>query len=120
MPARDAPPTHPMRSQRLAHAAKIEDFSAKDLYFPEPDRTRAVFSAFINFIKFTEQSEAFINRLRNQSTAVIKERQAVLEETAALEQQMSEFKYVTPLSPPRCPLADACRKGQTRRGRAKV
>ncbi|KAI0822657.1 Nuf2 family-domain-containing protein [Trametes gibbosa] len=88
--------------QRLAHAAKIEDFSAKDLYFPEPDRTRAVFSAFINFIKFTEQSEAFINRLRNQSTAVIKERQAVLEETAALEQQMSEFKVKRAEDEPKC------------------
>lgn len=84
--------TQTQYSQRLAHAAKIEDFSAKDLYFPEPDRTRAVFSAFINFIKFTEQSEAFINRLRNQSSAVIKERQAVLEETAELQQRVSEFK----------------------------
>ncbi|EIW60678.1 kinetochore-associated Ndc80 complex subunit NUF2 [Trametes versicolor FP-101664 SS1] len=88
--------------QRLAHAAKIEDFSAKDLYFPEPDRTRAVFSAFINFIKFTEQSEAFINRLRNQSSAVIKERQAVLEETAELQQRVSEFKIKRAEDEPKC------------------
>ncbi|KAH9857774.1 Nuf2 family-domain-containing protein [Lenzites betulinus] len=88
--------------QRLAHAAKIEDFSAKDLYFPEPDRTRAVFSAFINFIKFTEQSEAFIHRLRNQSTAVVKERQAVLEETEDLEQKMSEFKVKREEDEPKC------------------
>ncbi|OSD02761.1 hypothetical protein PYCCODRAFT_1458867 [Trametes coccinea BRFM310] len=78
--------------QRFASAAKILDFSAKDIYFPDPDRTRSIFSAFINFIKFSEQSEAFINRLRNQSATVIKERQAVIEETADLEQRMSEFK----------------------------
>ncbi|KAI0646761.1 Nuf2 family-domain-containing protein [Trametes meyenii] len=88
--------------QRFAHAAKIEDFSARDLYFPDPDRTRAVFSAFINFIKFTEQSEAFITRLRHQSTTVIKERQAVTEETAELEQRMSEFKVRRAEDEPKC------------------
>ena len=79
-------------SQRFAGAAKIIDFSSRDLYFPDPDRTRSILSAFINFIKFSEQSEAFINRLRDQSTAVIRERQAVTEETAELEQKVAEFK----------------------------
>ncbi|KAH9901654.1 Nuf2 family-domain-containing protein [Cubamyces lactineus] len=88
--------------QRFANAAKILDFSAKDIYFPDPDRTRSIFSAFINFIKFSEQSEAFITRLRNQSTAVIKERQAVLEETAELEQRMSEFKVRRAEDEPKC------------------
>ncbi|KAL7283136.1 hypothetical protein ACG7TL_002562 [Trametes sanguinea] len=88
--------------QRFASAAKILDFSAKDIYFPDPDRTRSIFSAFINFIKFSEQSEAFINRLRNQSATVIKERQAVIEETADLEQRMSEFKVKRAEDEPKC------------------
>ncbi|KAI8998922.1 Nuf2 family-domain-containing protein [Trametes punicea] len=88
--------------QRFASAAKILDFSAKDIYFPDPDRTRSIFSAFINFIKFSEQSEAFINRLRNQSTSVIKERQAVVEETAELEQRMAEFKVKRAEDEPKC------------------
>ena len=68
------------------------DFSARDLYFPESDRMRAILSAFINFIKFSEQSEAFINRLRDQSTAVIRERQTVTEEVQDLQEKMEEFK----------------------------
>ena len=91
--ARSAALRHETRSsQRFANAAKINDFSSKDLYFPDPDRTRSIFSAFINFIKFSEQSETFINRLRDQSTAVIKERQAVTEETSELEHRMAQFK----------------------------
>ncbi|CDO69122.1 hypothetical protein BN946_scf185042.g24 [Trametes cinnabarina] len=88
--------------QRFASAAKIQDFSAKDIYFPDPDRTRSIFSAFINFIKFSEQSEVFINRLRNQSTAVMKERQAVMQETAELEQRMTDFKVKRAEDEPKC------------------
>lgn len=82
----------PAHRQRFANAAKINDFSSKDLYFPDPDRTRSIFSAFINFIKFSEQSEAFINRLREQSTAVIRERQVVTEEIQDLQEKMEAFK----------------------------
>ena len=64
--------------QRFANAAKTNDFSSKDPYFPNPDRTRSIFSTFINFIKFLEQREAFINRLREQSTTMIRERQVQL------------------------------------------
>ncbi|KAI0807066.1 Nuf2 family-domain-containing protein [Fomes fomentarius] len=88
--------------QRFANAAKINDFSSKDLYFPDPDRTRSIFSAFINFIKFSEQSETFINRLRDQSTAVIKERQAVSEEIVELEHRMTEFKVKRAEDEPKC------------------
>ena len=79
-------------SQRFAGIAKITDFSSRDLYFPDPDRTRSVLSAFINFIKFSEQSEAFISRLQEQSTSILRERQTVIEETEELERKMSVFK----------------------------
>ncbi|KAI1790724.1 Nuf2 family-domain-containing protein [Ganoderma leucocontextum] len=88
--------------QRFANAAKINDFSSKDLYFPDPDRTRSIFSAFINFIKFSEQSEAFINRLREQSTAVIRERQVVTEEVQDLQEKMEGFKIKRAEDEPKC------------------
>ncbi|KAI0747799.1 Nuf2 family-domain-containing protein [Daedaleopsis nitida] len=88
--------------QRFANAAKITDFSSKDLYFPDPDRTRGILSAFINFIKFSEQSEAFITRLREQSTAVIKERRAVAEEISDLERRMAEFRVKRAEDEPKC------------------
>ncbi|PIL23710.1 hypothetical protein GSI_13459 [Ganoderma sinense ZZ0214-1] len=88
--------------QRFANAAKINDFSSKDLYFPDPDRTRSIFSAFINFIKFSEQSEAFINRLREQSTAVIRERQVVTEEIQDLQEKIEEFKIKRAEDEPKC------------------
>ena len=68
------------------------DFSARDLYFPESDRMRAILSAFINFIKFSEQNEAFLLRLREQSSALLKERHIVTDETAELETTMTHFK----------------------------
>lgn len=68
------------------------DFSARDLYFPESDRMRAILSAFINFIKFSEQNEAFLLRLREQSSALLKERHIVTDETAELETTMTQFK----------------------------
>jgi kinetochore protein Nuf2 len=63
---------------RLADAAKFQDFSAKDLTAPDPSRTRNILSAFINFIKFTEQRQPFINSLRNESARLAEERATVL------------------------------------------
>lgn len=79
-------------SQRFAGAAKIIDFSSRDLYFPDPDRTRSILSAFINFIKFSEQSDVFITRLRDQSAALQRERETVQEQIDELDQTMKTFK----------------------------
>ncbi|OBZ75713.1 putative kinetochore protein NUF2, partial [Grifola frondosa] len=88
--------------QRFANAAKIHDFSAKDLYFPDAERTRAIFSAFINFVKFSEQCESFITRLRDQSTAVIQERREVVREIAELEQKVVDIKAKRAEDEPKC------------------
>ena len=79
-------------SQRFAGAAKIIDFSSRDLYFPDPDRTRSILSAFINFIKFSEQSDVFITRLRDQSAALQRERETVQEQIDELDQTLKTFK----------------------------
>lgn len=62
---------------RLADAAKFSDFTAKDLTAPDPSRTRNILSAFINFIKFTEQCQPFINSLRSESARLAEERATV-------------------------------------------
>ncbi|TFK82014.1 hypothetical protein K466DRAFT_317481 [Polyporus arcularius HHB13444] len=88
--------------QRFAESAKIMDFSARDLYFPDSDRMRAILSAFINFIKFSEQNEGFLTRLREQSSALLKERQIVTEEIAELEDKMTKFKAKRAEDEPKC------------------
>ncbi|KAF8122092.1 hypothetical protein EV363DRAFT_1558321 [Boletus edulis] len=45
---------------RLANTARISDFSPKDLYPRDPERTRFILSAFIKFVKFTEQCTPFV------------------------------------------------------------
>ena len=80
--------------QRFARAAKIVDFTAKDLAFPEPDRTRSIFSAFINLVKFSEQCESFIKGLKSQSTSVTKERDRTAEKRVEAEKRLATIKYV--------------------------
>ncbi|KAH9946391.1 uncharacterized protein BXZ73DRAFT_95891 [Epithele typhae] len=91
-----------VQSQRFAESAKITDFSSADLYFPNPDRTRSILSAFINFMKFSEQSDAFITRLRDQSATLIRERQTVAEETEELLQTIAVFNVKRAEDEPKC------------------
>ncbi|OCH95255.1 hypothetical protein OBBRIDRAFT_822977 [Obba rivulosa] len=88
--------------QRFANAAKIRDFSAKDLYAPEPERTRSIFSAFINFVKFTEQNEFFVNGLREKSTSVIKEREKVARQLAEVQLKVAAIKARRAEDEPKC------------------
>lgn len=77
---------------RFANAARIMDFSAKDLYLPEPERTRFVLSAFINFVKFAEQCTPFVANLRDQSTTIIEQREQVAQDLAALQHKLNALK----------------------------
>ena len=82
------------RRQRFANAARFHDFTAKDIYAPEPERTRAIFSAFINFVKFCEQCETFISGLRERSAAVIEERDRVAQQLVETKQKIAAIKCV--------------------------
>ena len=68
------------------------DFSAKDLSFPEPERTRSIFSAFINLVKFSEQCESFITGLREKSAAVAAERDKTTSDLMQSEEKVQEVK----------------------------
>jgi kinetochore protein Nuf2 len=92
---------HPPRT-RFAASARIPDFSAKDLSAPDPDRTRSILSAFINFIKFTEQCGPFVSRLREKSTKAMDEREAVSLELTEIETKLQDLKAQMALDQPRC------------------
>ncbi|KAF9239623.1 Nuf2 family-domain-containing protein [Melanogaster broomeanus] len=87
---------------RFANAARIMDFSAKDLYLPDPERTRFILSAFINFVKFAEQCTPFISNLRDKSTTIIEEREQVAQELAALQHKLDTLKAQRAKDEPRC------------------
>lgn len=82
----------PRHRQRFAKAAKIFDFSSKDVSFPETERTRHVFSAFINYVKFYEQCEPFTTRLRNRSAAVLQEREKVVQQREEIQQKIATLR----------------------------
>lgn len=74
---------------RLADAAKFPDFSSKDLYAPDPARTRNILSAFINFIKFTEQCQPFISQLRQESARLADERVEVSKQLESTRRELA-------------------------------
>ncbi|KAI0736553.1 Nuf2 family-domain-containing protein [Fomitopsis betulina] len=88
--------------QRFANAARFHDFTAKDIYAPEPERTRAIFSAFINFVKFCEQCEVFISGLRERSSAVIEERDRVAQRLVETKQKIVSIKAKRAEDEPKC------------------
>ncbi|KIJ69633.1 hypothetical protein HYDPIDRAFT_36657 [Hydnomerulius pinastri MD-312] len=87
---------------RFANAARIMDFSAKDLSFPDPERTRFILSAFINFVKFAEQCTPFISNLRDKSTTIIEEREQVAQELTAIQHKLNTLKAQRAKDEPKC------------------
>lgn len=77
---------------RLADAAKVPDFSGKDMFIPTSERTRLILSAFINFVKFSEQCAPFVEKLRGKAADLIQEREDVSHELSRLEAQLAQLK----------------------------
>ncbi|KAI0811066.1 Nuf2 family-domain-containing protein [Irpex lacteus] len=88
--------------QRLARAAQINDFSFKDLSSPDPERTRGHLSAFINFVKFSEQRAEFIMGLREKSSRVNEERDKVLQALRIAEKEAAAINAKLAEDEPRC------------------
>lgn len=95
------PLTHHPRT-RFAASARIPDFSSKDLYLPDPERTHFILSAFINFVKFTEQCDPFVTGLRDTSLKAIQEREAVSNELAELQEKLKAIREQMALDEPTC------------------
>lgn len=80
---------------RLAQAARVDDFCSSDISHPSRERTLLLLSAFINFVKFTEQlCEPFVRGLRERSEVLLTERDQVTEQLSALQQKIDATKYV--------------------------
>ncbi|THH11642.1 hypothetical protein EW145_g515 [Phellinidium pouzarii] len=88
--------------QRLAHAARVQDLSMRDLILPEPERTRNILSAIINFIKFAEERGSFLKKLRDQSTSALAERERMEQSVTELKQKIAEVKKQREADEPRC------------------
>ncbi|KAF5323342.1 hypothetical protein D9611_005820 [Ephemerocybe angulata] len=87
---------------RLARAARIDDFHAKDLYQPERDRTLIILSAFINFVKFTEQyCEKFVKDLRQRSATLLVERDQLTQQVEEIEGSIEDLKAKIATDEPR-------------------
>ncbi|TFK42826.1 Nuf2 family-domain-containing protein [Crucibulum laeve] len=88
---------------RFAKAARVEDFNAKDIYSPERERTLILLSAFINFVKFTEQyCNDFVKDLRDRSDALIVERDQVAQQLTIVQQSIETMKAKIAEDEPRC------------------
>jgi len=81
----------PLRT-RFAAAAKIPDFSIRDLHFPEPGRTHSILCALVNYIKFSEQCTPFVMSLREKSSALNKDRDNVSNELREAQRKLDHIK----------------------------
>ena len=77
---------------RFAKAARVEDFNSRDIYNPERERTLMLLSAFINFVKFTEQyCDAFLKDLRDRSDTLIVRRDDVTSRLKEIQEKVDEL-----------------------------
>ncbi|KAG2158016.1 Nuf2 family-domain-containing protein [Suillus bovinus] len=87
---------------RFATSARIMDFSSRDLSAPEPERTRFILSAFINFVKFAEQCTTFISNVREKSAQVIEEREQAIQELSEVQHNLAVLKAQRAKDEPKC------------------
>ncbi|KAJ3801395.1 Nuf2 family-domain-containing protein [Lentinula aff. detonsa] len=88
---------------RFANAARVDDFSAYDISRPTKDRTLLLLSAFINFVKFTEQlCNPFVNELASRSDALLVERDQISGKLAQVQKRIQELKAKRDKDEPLC------------------
>lgn len=85
--------SHTSHRTRFAKAARVDDFNSRDIYSPERERTLILLSAFINFVKFTEQyCDAFLKDLKDKSDALIVRREDVTVELNEIQDKIDELQ----------------------------
>ena len=71
----------------------MEDFNARDLFSPDRERTNLLLSAFINFVKFTEQyCDTFLKDLRERSDALVVRRGNIADQLNETEAKFNELR----------------------------
>ncbi|KAK0228252.1 Nuf2 family-domain-containing protein [Armillaria fumosa] len=88
---------------RFAAAAKLDDFTSSDIYRPTRERTIRLLSAFINFVKFTEQdSNPFAKAIRERSDGILLERDKVAEQLSLVKRKTATIQAKMAEDEPRC------------------
>ncbi|KAK0445378.1 Nuf2 family-domain-containing protein [Armillaria borealis] len=88
---------------RFAAAAKLDDFTSSDIYRPTRERTIRLLSAFINFVKFTEQdSNPFAKAIRERSDGILVERDKVAEQLSLVKRKTATIRAKMAEDEPRC------------------
>lgn len=74
---------------RFAEAARVEDFSGKDISHPDKNRTLMLLAAFINLVKFTEEwCTPFVKELRERADTMNVQREQISRELADLQHRI--------------------------------
>lgn len=80
---------------RFAQAARVDNFSAADIAHPTKERTLELLSAFINFVKFTEErNDTYIAGLRGGSDKLIADLAKAKDKYADLSRKVNSIKFV--------------------------
>ncbi|KZT29875.1 hypothetical protein NEOLEDRAFT_1238609 [Neolentinus lepideus HHB14362 ss-1] len=87
---------------RFATAARVGDFNSRDVYFPEPERTRVILSAFINLVKFHEQCASTIEEVRRKDADLESEREMAIQRLADMVSELDVIKAKRAQDEPRC------------------
>ncbi|KAH8833507.1 Nuf2 family-domain-containing protein [Flagelloscypha sp. PMI_526] len=88
---------------RVARAARLEKFSAKDLSNPTANRTSDILSAFINFIKFVQVNcRPYIDDVQAQSRKIVIERDEVAHLIEERKRDIQALRDRMALDKPRC------------------
>ena len=72
----------------------MPDFCGKDIFTPTPERTRIVLSAFINFVRFSQQNASFAAKMHGKAADMAQELESATQEGARLEAQLAQLKWV--------------------------
>ena len=79
---------------RFADAAKISDFSSKDVVVPDAKRTRNIISAFVNFVNFYEQNAPIATELQERSGQFVQERDRIVAEGDRIRSELGSIECV--------------------------
>jgi len=79
----------------LASAAKVPDFSSRDIFLPTSQRTRIILSALINFIKFSEQCAPIVQGVRKKAEDLAQDTENMMRERARLEMLLAQLQCVS-------------------------
>lgn len=81
----------------------MDDFTSSDIYRPTRERTIRLLSAFINFVKFTEQdSNPFAKAIRERSDGILVERDKVAEQLSLVKRKTATIRAKMAEDEPRC------------------